>query len=124
MEKLLTGAVSLTKNADINKYKYSGYGIGLDRRSNLSFPGGRFGQNVIIGVDMSSSTKTDNRKKDVFILGKGPIQGLEYILTTEKMRMLMGMTLCISLLVLKQINAVVVPTISIIHMQNCVFLTL
>ena len=124
MEKLLTGAVSLTKNADINKYEYSGYGIGLDRRSNLSFPGGRFGQNVIIGVDMSSSTKTDNRKKDVFILGKGPIQGLEYILTTEKMRMLMGMTLCIFLLVLKQINAVVVPTISIIHMQNCVFLTL
>ena len=47
---------SLTKNADINKYRYSGYGIGFDRRGSFSFPGGRFGQNVIIfGADMSSS---------------------------------------------------------------------
>ena len=28
----LFGAVSLTKNADIDKYKYSRYGIGFDRR--------------------------------------------------------------------------------------------
>ena len=27
----LFGAVSLTKNADIDKCKYSGYGIGFDR---------------------------------------------------------------------------------------------
>ena len=26
------GAVTLTKNADIDKYGYSGYGIGLDRK--------------------------------------------------------------------------------------------
>ena len=81
MEKLLTGAVSLTKNADINKYKYSGYGIGFNRRSSFSFPGGVFGQNVItFGVDMSSSTKIDNRKKDILVLGKGPTQGLEHTL--------------------------------------------
>ena len=30
LENFLFGAVSLTKNAAINKYKYSGYGIGLD----------------------------------------------------------------------------------------------
>ena len=30
LENCLFGAVSLTKNAAINKYKYSGYGIGLD----------------------------------------------------------------------------------------------
>ena len=29
----LFGAVTLTKNADIEKYKNSGYGIGFDRRS-------------------------------------------------------------------------------------------
>ena len=40
------GAVTSTKNADIDKYEYSGYGIGFDRRSILSFPGGGFGQNV------------------------------------------------------------------------------
>ena len=44
----LFGSVKLTKNANINKYGYSGYGIGLDRRSSFSFPSGRFGQNIII----------------------------------------------------------------------------
>ena len=34
---------------------------------------------------MSSSTKIDNKKKDILILGKGPTQGLEYILIVEKM---------------------------------------
>ena len=33
---------------------------------------------------MSSSTKIDNRKKDIFILGKGPIQGFESTLSAEK----------------------------------------
>ena len=44
----LFGAVTLTKNADFDKYIYSGYGIGFDRRSSCSFPGGGFGQNVLI----------------------------------------------------------------------------
>ena len=34
---------------------------------------------------MSSSGKTDNRKKDILILGKGRTQVLEYILSAEKM---------------------------------------
>ena len=34
---------------------------------------------------MSSSTKIDNRKKDILILGKGPTQGLELTLSAEKM---------------------------------------
>ena len=42
---------------------YSSYGIGFDRRSNLSFVDGGFGQSVIIfGLDMSSSAHIDNRK--------------------------------------------------------------
>ena len=82
----LFGAVTLTKNADIDKYGYSGYGIGFDRRSSFSFPGGGFGQNVLIfGVDMSSSAHTDNKKKDILVLGKEPTQGLEHTLTVEKM---------------------------------------
>ena len=72
------GAVTLTKNIDIDKYGYSGYGIGFDRKSSFSFPGGGFGQNVIIfGVDMSSSAHVDNKKKDILILGKDPIRGLQ-----------------------------------------------
>ena len=59
LKNCLFGAVALTKNADIDKYKYSGYGIGFDRRSSFSFPSGGFGQNVLIfGADMSSSTFT------------------------------------------------------------------
>ena len=40
---------------------------------------------MIFGVDMSSSTKVDNRKNDILILGKGPRQGLERTLSAEKM---------------------------------------
>ena len=46
LKKCLFGAVTLTKNVDSDKYGYSGYGIGFDRRSSFSFPGGRFGQHV------------------------------------------------------------------------------
>ena len=73
LKNCLFGAVNLTKNADIDKYKYSGYEIGFDRRSNFSFPSGGFGQNILIfGADMSSSTHIDNKKKDILVLGKGP----------------------------------------------------
>ena len=86
LKKCLFGAVTLTKNADIDKYGYSGYGIGFDRRGSFSFPGGGFGQNVLIfGVDMSSSVHVDNKKKDILVLGIGPTQGLEHTLTAEKM---------------------------------------
>ena len=83
----LFGAITLTKNADIDKYGYSGHGIGFDRRTSFSFPGGGFGQNVLIfGVDMSFSAHiNNNKKKDILVLGIGPTQGLEHTLTAEKM---------------------------------------
>ena len=34
---------------------------------------------------MISSTKIDNRKKRILVLGKGPIQGLEHTMSAEKM---------------------------------------
>ena len=52
LKNCLFSAVTLTKNIDIDKNGYSGYGIGFDRRSSFSFPGVGFGQNVLIfGVD-------------------------------------------------------------------------
>ena len=80
------GDVSLTKHVDIDQYKYSGYGIGFDRKGEFSFGNG-FGRNCIIfGVDMSSSVHVDNKKKDILILGKGPTQGLDgTTLTAEKL---------------------------------------
>ena len=82
----LFGAVKLTKNADIDKCKYSGYGIGFDGKIFFSHPSGGTGRNVIIfGVDMSSSTKIDNKGKDILILGLGLTFGLgENALSTEK----------------------------------------
>ena len=44
----LFGSVKLTKNADLDKYKYTGYGIGFDSRSEFLFTDGSFGKNVII----------------------------------------------------------------------------
>ena len=80
------GAVTLNKNADIDKYGYSGYGIGFDRRGGFSLPSTGLGRNVIIfGVGMSSSTKIDNRKKGILILVKGATQGIEHTLSAEKM---------------------------------------
>ena len=76
----------MTKNADIDKYGYSGYETGFDRRSSFSFLGGGFGQNVLFfGVDMSFSAHINNKEKDILVLGKGPTQGLEHTLTAEKM---------------------------------------
>ena len=64
LQNALFGAVKLTKNADISKYGYFGYGIGFDGKVNFPFPGGGLGCNVInFGIDMISSTKIDNRKK-------------------------------------------------------------
>ena len=40
LKNCLFDAVTLTKNADIDKYGYSGYGIGFDRKSVFSFPSG------------------------------------------------------------------------------------
>ena len=53
----------MTKDSDIDSYGYSGYGIGFYNHGSFSFPGTGLGRNVIIfGVDMSSSTKIDNKK--------------------------------------------------------------
>ena len=63
LKNCLFGAVTLTKNADIVKYGYSGYAIGFNRRSCFSFPGGEFGQNVLFfGANMSSSGHIDKKK--------------------------------------------------------------
>ena len=83
LKNCLFGAVTLAKNADIEKYGYSGYGIGFNRRGSFSFPGGGSGQNILIfGVDMSFPVHIGN-KKNILVLGIGPTQGLEHTLTAE-----------------------------------------
>ena len=56
------GEVKLTKHIDVDLYKYSGYGIGFDRKRFYSI-GNEIDRNVIIfGVDMISSPHIDNKK--------------------------------------------------------------
>ena len=64
--------VKLVNNADIDKHKYSEYGIGFERRETFSVANG-FGRNVILfGIDMNAFVHIDNKKKDIFILDEGP----------------------------------------------------
>ena len=66
LEHFLFGAVKLTKNNDIDKYKYSGYGIGFDSKGTLTDASGAIGQNVVIfGADMSSSAHATNKTKKI-----------------------------------------------------------
>ena len=69
----------MTKNADTNKYFYSGYGISFDTRRKFSLSDDRvFGKNAIIfDIDNSSSTHFDNRNKYILNLGKGPTKVLD-----------------------------------------------
>ena len=77
LENCLFGAVKLTKHADINKYKYSGYGIGFDSKGSFSDPSGRFCKNVIIfEADMSSSSHANNKTRSIVVLDKDFIQGI------------------------------------------------
>ena len=69
------GAVKLMKNADPYKYKYNCYGIGFHSCSKFLLPDGSMGKNIIIfGVDMSSFEHIDDKKEDIWILGKGHTQ--------------------------------------------------
>ena len=69
----LFGAVRENKNANPDKYVYSGYGTGFDAHSAFSFSiGNRFGKCLVIfGVNNSSSVYDGNRNKDILIFGKG-----------------------------------------------------
>ena len=85
LETCLFGAVELTKHIDVDLYKYSGYGLGFDRKRSHSIVE-EIGRNVIIfGVDVTSSRHIDNKKKDILIFGKCSTQGSEYTLTAEKL---------------------------------------
>ena len=85
LKNCLFRTVTFTKNADIDKYGYSGHGIGFDRKWSFSFQSGRFSQNVIIfGIETSSSAHIGNKQKHISILWKRPTQGLEHTLTAEK----------------------------------------
>ena len=78
LQDCLFGTVKLTKNADIDKYKYSGYGIGFDSRGHFTHPSEGYGKNVIIfGADLSSSTYANKETRSILVIGKDFIQGID-----------------------------------------------
>ena len=70
------GAVSLTKNSYIDKYKYSGHGIGFDRAGEFSFGNGLGRNCIIFRADLSSSSHANNKKNNILVLGKDFLQGI------------------------------------------------
>ena len=76
LENCLFGEIKITKNSDVDKYKYSGYGIGFDSRGSFSHPSRRNDTNVIIfGANLSSSVHANNKVNNVLVLGKALAQG-------------------------------------------------
>ena len=77
LNNCLFGSAKLSKNVDLDKYKYTDYGIGRDSRPEFSFTDGSYEKNFIIfGANMSSSVYVDNKGKDILFLGERPTQGL------------------------------------------------
>ena len=72
------GAVKLTKNADPDKYNYSGYGIGFDLRLEFSLSDGSNGVKVSLFLELilAHLCILIIKKKGIFIPGEGPTQGL------------------------------------------------
>ena len=63
------GGIKLAKNADPDKYSYSGYGIGFYYRSLFSYKGFCWGKCIIIfGVGNSLSVHTDNKRKYIWYI--------------------------------------------------------
>ena len=68
----LFGTINLTKNADPDKYRYSGYDIAFNALPNFWLTDSSWSKNVIIfGINNSSSARFDIEKNHILVLGEG-----------------------------------------------------
>ena len=65
----------MTKNSNIDLYKYFRYGIKSDRHGEFSFGSGLGKNCIIFGADLSSSSHASNKKNNILVLGKDFVQG-------------------------------------------------
>ena len=85
IQNALVGAVNVTKNADISKNKYEGYGLCFDEGSTFSKGNINNGRNVLIfGVHESSLTHIDNKNNNIYVMGDFFVQGLTTLLCMLK----------------------------------------
>ena len=74
-QNCLFGAVKITKDVNTSHYKYSGYGISFDGKSDSSVSNITNGENVIIvGTNMSFSSHSTNKIQNIHVLGKDLIK--------------------------------------------------
>ena len=70
IQNALVGAVNVTKNADISKNKYEGYGLCFDEGGTFSKGNINNGRNVLIfGVHESSLTHASNKNNNIYVMG-------------------------------------------------------
>ena len=80
--------ITNTTNFDVDKWQYSGYGIGYDSTGNFTHPDDeKIAKNsVVFRADMSNSRYSTNKTHSVLVLGNGLIQKLNYTtIYAEKM---------------------------------------
>ena len=77
VQNALFGAMEITKNADTSKYNCKGYGISFDEGGVFSEGSVNNGRNVIIfGVHENSVIHSNNKTNNIYIMGKGYVQGI------------------------------------------------
>ena len=94
LQNALFEATQITKNADARKYNYKGCGICFDEseefthvRKRGNFNDTTDGKNVIIfGVDMSFSKHANNKRNNIYVMGKDYVQKInDTTIYAEKM---------------------------------------
>ena len=77
IQNALVGAINVTKNADISKNKYEGYGLCFDEGGTFSKGNINNGRNILIfGVHESSLTHTNNKDNNIYVMGDLFMQGI------------------------------------------------
>ena len=94
IQNALFGAMQITKNADTSKYNCKGYGICFDEskeffhiRKRGNFNDTTSARNLIIfGVDMSFSKHANNKRNNIYVMGKDYVQRInDTTIYVEKM---------------------------------------
>ena len=103
LQNCLFGAVKLTKSSDIDKYKYNGNGISYDSKGSFLYSNSLGKNAIIFGADMTSSSHINNKTKNILVLGRDFIQGIDgRTIYAEKMYSINfsepGARFCLSLL--------------------------
>ena len=77
IQNALVGVVNVTKNVDISKNKYEGYGLCFGEGGTFSKGNINNGRNVLIfGVHESSLTHTNNKNNSIYVMGDLFVQGI------------------------------------------------